>query len=243
MLLEVIACTLDDALAAEDGGATRLEVVAHLDRDGLTPPIELVESIITRVSIPVRVMIRPRDAFEVTDRTEIHHMRDTIRSFAQFPIDGLVLGYVHKGRVDKRTVEVLCTAAPKARVTFHRAIDTCADAIVALKSLQQLGRVDCVLMSGGAGTWPERADRLGLMQTVAPEMTVLVGGGVDEAAIHFLCSHTQLRAFHAGRAAREPHHVDGHVSENAVATLRAAMDLHFRATSIESRASVDVSPE
>ena len=39
MLLEVIATSLDDALAAEDGGAGRLEIVHDLERGGLTPPV------------------------------------------------------------------------------------------------------------------------------------------------------------------------------------------------------------
>lgn len=57
-LLEVIACSLEDALAAEAGGAQRLELCSRLDLDGLTPPRSMVEAVVKAVSIPVRVMIR-----------------------------------------------------------------------------------------------------------------------------------------------------------------------------------------
>jgi copper homeostasis protein len=41
-ILEVIACSVADAIQAQQGGAGRLEVVSDLDRGGLTPSITLV---------------------------------------------------------------------------------------------------------------------------------------------------------------------------------------------------------
>ena len=61
--LEVIACSLEDALAAESGGADRLELCSRLDLSGLTPPLEVVTAIVKAVRIPVRVMIRAEDSF------------------------------------------------------------------------------------------------------------------------------------------------------------------------------------
>ena len=224
-MLEVIACTLDDALAAEQGGATRLEVVSRLDQDGLTPPLALVESIIARVHIPARAMIRPRDAFDVADAAETQVLRDAARQFAQLPVDGLVLGYVRDATVDIGTMRELCDVTLTMPITFHRAIDACADPMAALQSLRQFTQIDCVLTSGGNGDWATRAVSLIAMQAHMPSINVLVGGGVDADAIRFLCSHTPLRAFHAGRAAREPQTVDGRVSEAAVAALRQALDV------------------
>ena len=63
MLIEVIAQSVADAVAAEAGGADRLELVRDLDQDGLTPPPELVRAVCGAVRIPVSVMIRPRNAF------------------------------------------------------------------------------------------------------------------------------------------------------------------------------------
>ena len=57
-LLEVIACSVEDAIQAEEGGADRLEIVSDLDVGGLTPPLELVREIRSEVNLPLRVMLR-----------------------------------------------------------------------------------------------------------------------------------------------------------------------------------------
>jgi copper homeostasis protein len=61
MVIEVIAQSVADAVAAESGGADRLELVRELERDGLTPPPELVRAVREAVRIPVYVMVRPRN--------------------------------------------------------------------------------------------------------------------------------------------------------------------------------------
>ena len=66
-LLEVIACTVDDAVAAERGGADRIELVRDLGRGGLTPDIALTAAVVDAVRIPVRVMIREDEPFVVSD--------------------------------------------------------------------------------------------------------------------------------------------------------------------------------
>jgi len=46
-VLEVIACSVADALEAQKGGASRLEVVRDLERGGMTPSLELVDRILS----------------------------------------------------------------------------------------------------------------------------------------------------------------------------------------------------
>jgi len=224
MMLEVIASALDDALAAEAGGATRIEVVSHLDLGGLTPEFTLAEAITKRVRIPARLMIRPRDTFALAGGPELQDLLDAIRHFAQLPSDGLVLGYVQGDGVDIETLQEVCAATPTSHITFHRAIDQCANPLAALRSLIQLPQVDWVLTSGGTGDWAERAAYLARMQAQVASINVLAGGGVDEDAIRIVCEHTPLRAFHIGRAAREGQRVDGRVSERKVAELRCRLD-------------------
>ncbi|MBZ5592386.1 MAG: hypothetical protein LAP39_09125 [Acidobacteriia bacterium] len=68
-LLEVIACSVADAVAAERGGAGRLEIVRALEAGGLTPLLSLVKEIVAAVSIPVRVMLRENPGFETNRRS------------------------------------------------------------------------------------------------------------------------------------------------------------------------------
>ena len=67
MLLEVIVQTADDALAAQDGGADRLEVVRDIGVGGLTPSLALVDAIQAVTQLPLRVMVRENAGFSIGD--------------------------------------------------------------------------------------------------------------------------------------------------------------------------------
>jgi copper homeostasis protein len=56
-LLEVIVCSVADAVEAERGGAGRLEIVRDLHQGGLTPSLELVREIKLATELPVRTSI------------------------------------------------------------------------------------------------------------------------------------------------------------------------------------------
>ena len=94
MRLEVIATTLEDGLEAEAGGADRLEVVRDLDRGGLTPPVAIVEALLARVRLPLRVMVRVEEPFVPTSPAVVAQMCEEARALASLPIDGLVFGTV-----------------------------------------------------------------------------------------------------------------------------------------------------
>lgn len=58
-MLEIIVETVADALAAEAGGATQLDLKSAAELDGLTPTLGMIEQICSRVQIDVMVMVRP----------------------------------------------------------------------------------------------------------------------------------------------------------------------------------------
>ena len=66
LLLEVIVQSVEDALAAEAGGADRLEVVREIERDGLSPSLDLVRAISSATRVPLRVMVRESNTFTVS---------------------------------------------------------------------------------------------------------------------------------------------------------------------------------
>jgi copper homeostasis protein len=220
VLLEVIAETVEDAREAEQGGAGRIELVRDLSRGGLTPPPALVESVVRAVRIPVRVMVRESEPFELVDRGEIPRLQAAARSAIDGGAAGLVLGFLREGAVDIETVrEVLDSLT--AAVTFHRAFDDAETQIEAVAALSVEPRVDRVLTSGGAGDWPVRLARLSaLRQALPPGLLALPGGGVDERAVRDLARAGFLEA-HVGRAARVPATDEGRVRASRVAELVA----------------------
>lgn len=204
-ILEIIACSLADALAAEEGGATRLEVISRFDVGGLTPSLELVREILTAVKIPVRVMLRESVSFEVIDESERQRLCRLAREISELEVDGMVLGFLRNRRIDIDLLERILFCAPNLRVTFHRAFEELPDPFAGIATLKTYPQIDCLLTSGGATDWSEKVALLAECQQAArPEISILVGGGVDLRVIELLQKTRNLRAIHVGRAARVP---------------------------------------
>ena len=70
IMIEIIATTIEDAIAAERGGADRIELISHFEVGGLTPSLELVGAVTDAVKIPVRVMLRESEDFQVSNENE-----------------------------------------------------------------------------------------------------------------------------------------------------------------------------
>ena len=73
-VLEVIVCSVADAIEAEQGGAKRLEIIRDFARGGMTPDLEFVRQVMNAVSLPVRVMLRESEDYRVTDKREIEQL-------------------------------------------------------------------------------------------------------------------------------------------------------------------------
>jgi copper homeostasis protein len=224
-LLEVIATSLDDARAAEEGGAGRLEVVRELDRGGLTPDLALVEAILARVRIPVRVMIREEEPFVPTSTEALDALQAQLARFAGLPIDGIVLGVLDSAqRVDIAALRRILGGAPPPRVTFHRAFDETPDALEAIAALREVPAVDRILTTGGGGTWDERARRLSVWAAAAaPAITVIVSPSLDPAPLADVAAGRLPVEVHVGRAARLPATNDGPVSSARVSAIVGAL--------------------
>jgi copper homeostasis protein len=219
-LYEVIVCTLKDALAAEAGGATRLEVISHYEAGGLTPDFDLVRSITRTVRIPARIMIRDEEDFTITDEKKIERLCEAIRSFRELPVDGFVLGFVKNGTIDHELVARLLSCAPKLKTTFHRAFELLPDPIAAIGELKRHSQIDCILTSGGPRPWAEKlADFDAWQRAARPEIDILIGGGTDWEAIRLFGERTLLRAFHVGRAVRRGEDLHGPVEREQVRQL------------------------
>jgi copper homeostasis protein len=215
-ILEIIVSSVEDAVAAERGGANRLEIISHYEVGGLTPSFDLVREITSTVKIPARVMLRESEPFLVTDEGEIERLLDAARTFARLPIDGFVLGFLKEasdGRsVDHDLLSRVLACGPSLKATFHRAFEELPDPIGAIGELKRHSQIDCVLSRGHGEAWAAELDRFIEWERAArPEIRMLLGGGVDEEAIEVFCNASSIRAFHIGQAVREQNRIDGAV--------------------------------
>lgn len=228
-LLEVIVTSVEEAREAEEGGANRLELVQDLHREGLTPSLETVENVLAAVSIPVRVMLRATPSFQAGADCDVINLQKTAHAFSQLPIGGLVLGFLKDGDADLCTIQRVLGVTGSAPVTFHRAIERVHDPFRTIKELKAFPQIDRILLNGGSGAWADRRGYLEELQGHAgPEITLIVGGGLNEEALEALASSPLLREFHTGRAVRDE---AGRVRSQYVRKLSRILRTDFTGTS------------
>ncbi|MFJ9867298.1 copper homeostasis protein CutC [Streptomyces sp. NPDC101165] len=226
-VLEVIALDVEDAVAAQAGGADRLELVTEMAADGLTPSAATVAGIRAAVDIDLRVMLRLANGFAAGDPGDVDRLVRVAGELREAGADQFVLGFLDAdGGVDLDAVERVVAALGGCSWTFHRAIDRAADRDALRKQLADLPGLDTYLTAGSASGVDE-----GLPTLVAEtrrrgepgyDQTILVGGGLRLDHVPAL-RHAGIDAFHIGGAAR-PRGWEGPVSVDAVTQWRQMLD-------------------
>jgi copper homeostasis protein len=197
MLFEACVDSVDAAVAAERGGADRVELCSALLEGGLTPSAGTVALARARLAIKLHVMIRPRGGDFLYTPSELDVMRRDIQLSKDLGADGVVFGMLtREGDIDRdRTRELVLLARPMA-VTFHRAFDMARDADASLEALIALG-VDRVLTSGQEATAFEGAGRIAeLVTQAAGRIVVMPGGGLHERTIEPVLRRTRAVEVH-----------------------------------------------
>ena len=91
--LEVCVDSTASALAAQRGGADRLELCADLIVGGTTPSLALVRQVKETTGLPVRALLRPRFGDFCYDRWELAQMKESAAALVAAGADGIVTGY------------------------------------------------------------------------------------------------------------------------------------------------------
>jgi len=225
LVLEVIVCSVADAIEAEQGGAKRLEIIRDFARGGMTPDREFVREVMNAVSVPVRVMLRESEDYRVTNEHEIEQLCACARELAALEVDGLVLGFIRDEQIDVELTKRVLSCAPGLKATFHHAFEEIGDVPEAIEKLKTLGQIDRILTAGGRGDWPRKIERLGSYQRTAhPEIKILAGGGFDIQQLREIRANTGISEFHVGRAARFQSQIDGPVHSELVRELVKAIE-------------------
>ncbi|HVF30258.1 MAG TPA: copper homeostasis protein CutC [Pyrinomonadaceae bacterium] len=219
-VLEVIACSVEDAVEAENGGADRLEVVRDIASGGYTPPLELLRQIRSRVGLPLRVMLREQSGCGLTQVIAVEKLCCVANELNKMKVDGVVIGFLHGKEVDLVMTRKILSCAPELNVTFHHAFEDVHDKFAAINEIKRIGRVDRILSHGGYGTQRQRIDNLSSYDKAGrPEIRILAGGRIDIEMISLLRRNTRIREFHIGGAARE----NGRVTARRVEMLSKAV--------------------
>lgn len=197
ILVEACVDSVASSLAAERGGAQRLELCDALFDGGTTPSAGMIAACKAAVSIPVFVMIRPRGGGFVYSEAERDVMRRDTVVARELGADGVAVGGLRAdGTVDLALVRLLTEAARELPVTFHRAFDFTPNLEASLELLADAG-VQRILSSGGATTAAEGATVLAdLVRQAGSRIVVMAGGGVREENVRNLVSVAGVKEVH-----------------------------------------------
>ncbi|HTP70268.1 MAG TPA: copper homeostasis protein CutC [Dongiaceae bacterium] len=231
-LLEITVESLDTALAAERGGADRLELCAELVSGGVTPPVATIRKIHEEVEIPVFAIIRPRAGNFVYTDAEFAVMLRSIATVRDLALDGVALGILQEdGTVDIERTRELVEAARPLDVTFHRAFDHTPDLLRALEHVLETGATR-ILTSGGAAGAPEGAGVLRkLVGAAAQRITIVPGAGLHSGNIAKIAAETQAREFHSGLGTVLPYGSNNLARfESEIHTMKRCLQAHSLAS-------------
>ena len=196
-LLEVCLESFESSLAAEQGGAQRIELCADLLEGGTTPSAGMIRTVRKHLQIAIQVMIRPRGGDFLYTNAEFEMMRHDIEVAKDLGADGIVLGLLNPdGTVDlERTRELVALSHPLP-VTFHRAIDVSRDLPEALEAVIESGAAR-VLTSGGKSSVVDGASTVARMVEQAGNRIVIMPGcGIDRDNIIDVMHRTNARELH-----------------------------------------------
>ena len=196
-ILEVCADSVQSAVAAQEGGADRIELCSGLVIGGLSPSPALFKQIRKYTDLKIRTLLRPRFGDFCYDDYEFQTLKEEVEMFRELGADGVVIGMLNPdGTLDMERMEVLVNAAGDIGITLHRAFDVCRDPYEALEQCASLG-IDTILTSGQkSSAWEGRGLLAELAEQAAGRVEILAGAGVNPGVIEKLAGCTAVRAFH-----------------------------------------------
>jgi len=199
VLIEVCVESVASAVAAERGGAQRVELCSDLLEGGVTPSVGLMEAVRSRISIGLHPIIRPRAGDFCYTEEEFDVMCRDVEIAKTSGADGLVLGILDPaGKVDLHRTRRLIELAHPLSVTFHRAFDMSADLVQSLEDVCATG-AHRLLTSGGEQTCTDGVATIAQLVNLARNrIKIMAGGGIGLDNAAQIIQNTGVKEIHVG---------------------------------------------
>lgn len=215
--LEICVESVNRAIAAERGGADRIELCHDLYSGGVTPSVAEMQATRRLLRIPIHVLIRPRAGDFLYADQEFEAMKRDIGVARELGMNGIVLGVLNKkGEVDCERTKLLVELAQPLPVTFHRAFDLCSDLKTSLDAVIETGATRLLTAGGKNGVSNGLPHLARLIANAADRIVIMPGGGIRASNIERTLSQTGAREIHSSLS--RPRHSTNYSPESAERT-------------------------
>jgi copper homeostasis protein len=195
--LEICVDSVQSAIAAQEAGASRVELCANLAEGGTTPGLGTIVSARENIDIGLNVLIRPRAGDFLYTDLEFDIIRKDLDICGEHGADGIVIGLLRAdGTIDlERTARLVEMAHPMS-VTFHRAFDMCRDPEEGLNDIIASG-ANRLLTSGQKNIAMDGLEVLKKLVVQAGQRIIIMpGSGISESNIEVIAERTGASEFH-----------------------------------------------
>lgn len=202
LLIENCAGDLPSCLAAERGGASRIELCAALPEGGTTPSYGTVALAVKRCHLPILPIIRPRAGDFLYSSDEADVMVEDMRRLRSLGVAGFSLGALTpEGELDEELCRRLLREADGLPVTLHRAFDRAKDLEETMERAIRLGFA-CILTSGGEVSAPKGLEVIRrLVEQSDGRILIMAGSGITADNALRVVAATGVSAIHGTFAA------------------------------------------
>ncbi len=196
-ILECCVDSVESAINAANGGASRIELCSNLIIGGTTPDVALVKEIRKYTDIRIHALIRPRFGDFCYSQHEMEIMKSQIRALKEAGVEGVVIGVLEEeGNLNLSAMKELIAEAAGLSITLHRAFDMCRDPFQALDEAIQLG-INTILTSGQKqSAWEGRGLLAELIEKADSRIDIMAGAGIGASVIEKLISATKGTSYH-----------------------------------------------
>ncbi|MEL6654817.1 MAG: copper homeostasis protein CutC [Bacteroidota bacterium] len=198
MIIEACVENLADAQSAQAGGADQIELCGRLDVGGLTPDEALVKATMQRLTIPVKVMIRPRAGDFVFSEQEVQQMLEETGAMRALGVLHFVIGLATEDQqLDLVNIQRICAQFPGAIFTLHKVIDSVSNPLEFIPALNRIPNLSSILSSGGAATALEGAAQIvAIDKAIAGDKHVIAAGKITAANLPEVKAKIPVKAYH-----------------------------------------------
>ena len=195
--LEICAQSITSAVAAQAGGAQRIELCTALEVGGLTPSYAVLSEARKQLAIEICVLIRPRAGDFYYSNLEFDIIKKDILFCKALGVEGIVVGILNRDRTfDLKRMEILAKLAYPLDIISHRAFDQTPDPFAAMHQLQSIG-FQRILTCGQAQNVVAGGEILrGLVEAADGKIEIMPGNGVNLINLKNLMENTKAQSVH-----------------------------------------------